>query len=69
MKNNYFDLEMQISRFSQELPKVERQIEMLENLANTIQRKECPGGWDPKTHLPLPNVDVFLKKPIPIKQE
>ncbi|XP_047024522.1 uncharacterized protein LOC124633375 [Helicoverpa zea] len=46
MKNSYYDLELKISRFSQELPKIEGQIDILEALAAALENKET-GGWDP----------------------
>ncbi|CAG4990570.1 unnamed protein product [Colias eurytheme] len=58
MKNSYYDLESKILKFSEELPKIEGQVEVLEALANTLERGDF--GWNPKTQLSLPNVDVFL---------
>lgn len=52
---------MKICRFSHEIPKLEGQIEILEALATAIEGKEH--GWNPKTQLALPNVDVYLNKP------
>lgn len=60
IKESYHDLELKISKFSQELPKIEGQIDILEAFANTIEGRDS--GWDPKTHLTLPNVDVYLNK-------
>lgn len=59
MKGNYYDLEMKISKFSQELPKIEGQIEVLEALANNMDK--CQFGWD-QTNLCVPNIDVILNK-------
>ncbi|CAG5049939.1 unnamed protein product [Parnassius apollo] len=61
MKENYRDLEKRVAKFSQEFPKVEGQLEILEALANTMENSDF--GWNPKADLPLPNVDVFLNKP------
>lgn len=62
IKDSYYDLELKISRFSQDLPKLEGQIDILEALANTMEKSHL--GWDPKTQLSLPNVDVYLNKPL-----
>ncbi|CAK1596391.1 unnamed protein product [Parnassius mnemosyne] len=61
MKDNYRDLEKRVTKFSQEFPKFEGQLEILEALANTMENGDF--GWNPKIHLPLPNVDVSLNKP------
>ncbi|CAK1547328.1 unnamed protein product [Leptosia nina] len=58
MKNSYTYLESRILKFSEELPKIEGQVEILEALANTLERGDI--GWNPKKHLALPNVDVYL---------
>ncbi|CAG9584816.1 unnamed protein product [Danaus chrysippus] len=60
MKGSYSDLERKITKFSEELPKIEGQIEILEALANTMERGDWV--WNPKAHLALPNVDVYLSK-------
>ncbi|KAL0841432.1 hypothetical protein ABMA28_015116 [Loxostege sticticalis] len=60
IKDSYYDLELKISRFSQDLPKLEGQIDILEALANTMEKSHL--GWDPKSQLSLPNVDVYLNK-------
>ncbi|XP_022831054.1 uncharacterized protein LOC111359687 [Spodoptera litura] len=60
MKNSYFDLELKVSRVSQELPKLEGQFEIIEALASALDSKGA--AWDPRTSLPLPNVDVCLNK-------
>ncbi|XP_004932529.1 uncharacterized protein LOC101745403 [Bombyx mori] len=51
MKNNYEDLEIKLSKFSQELPKLEGQMEILEALANTVETKDF--GWNPNSPLLL----------------
>ncbi|XP_031765379.2 uncharacterized protein LOC116413000 [Galleria mellonella] len=56
MKNNYYDLETKISKFSQDLPKIEGQIEILEALANTIETSNLV--WDPKMQFALPKIDI-----------
>ncbi|XP_045771445.1 uncharacterized protein LOC123871600 isoform X2 [Maniola jurtina] len=61
LKASYTDLEKSITKFSGDIPKIEGQIEILEALANTMERGDSI--WNPKTHLTLPNVDVFLKEP------
>uniref|UniRef100_A0A2A4J1P1 Uncharacterized protein n=1 Tax=Heliothis virescens TaxID=7102 RepID=A0A2A4J1P1_HELVI len=66
MKNNYYELELKISRFSQEIPKLEGQIDILEALAAAIEGKES--GWDPNPRpIPVPpiphNVHVCINKP------
>lgn len=60
IKDSYYDLEMKISKFSQDLPKLEGQIEILEALANTMEKSHLE--WGPKSELSLPNVDVYLNK-------
>lgn len=59
IKESYYDLEMKISRFSQDMPKLEGQIDILEALANTMEKSHL--GWDPKSQLSLSN--VYLNKP------
>ncbi|CAH3904798.1 unnamed protein product [Pieris brassicae] len=66
MKNSYTYLESRILKFSEELPKIEGQVDILEALANTIERGNF--GWNPKTHLALPNVDVFLNGDFKVKR-
>lgn len=61
MKSSYQDLEQHISTFSKKLPRLEGQIEILEALANTLQKNNFL-EWNPKNHLALPNVDVYLAK-------
>nr|XP_026487175.1 uncharacterized protein LOC113394180 [Vanessa tameamea] len=61
IKSSYSDLEKTLQKISFELPRIEGQIEVLEVLANTMERGDY--AWNPKTHLSLPNVDVFLKTP------
>ncbi|CAH0701096.1 unnamed protein product [Spodoptera exigua] len=61
MKDSYFNLELKMSRVSQELPKLEGQFEVIEALANALDSKGA--AWDPRTSLPLPNVGVCLNKP------
>ncbi|KAJ8729958.1 hypothetical protein PYW07_016996 [Mythimna separata] len=61
MKDGYRELELQIIRFSQELPKIEGQVELIEALTYAIEKKEA--GWNPRKCMPLPNVDVFLHNP------
>ncbi|XP_047529663.1 uncharacterized protein LOC125065859 [Vanessa atalanta] len=61
IKSSYSDLEKTLQKISFELPRIEGQIEVLEVLANTMERGDY--AWNPKTHLPLPNVDVFLNTP------
>nr|XP_034830590.1 uncharacterized protein LOC117987665 [Maniola hyperantus] len=61
LKDSYTDLEKSITKFSGDIPKIEGQIEILEALAKTMERGDSV--WNPKTHLTLPNVDVFLKEP------
>lgn len=60
MKRRYNDLELKISRFSQEIPKLEGQFELIEAITSAIDRRD---GWNPRSCLPLPNVDVFLNTP------
>ncbi|XP_075973777.1 uncharacterized protein LOC142975027 [Anticarsia gemmatalis] len=62
IKHGYFDLERKLSDFSQELPKVEGQIEILEALANSVDPHEM--GWSRRTHLPIAEVETLLKRPI-----
>lgn len=62
MQEKYQDLHTKISRISQELPKLELQISILEAFANTAVQKEM--GWDPKLPLTLSNLDELLKKTI-----
>ncbi|KAM3961077.1 uncharacterized protein ACR2FA_004853 [Aphomia sociella] len=67
IKNSYDDLETQIFKFSQDLPKIEGQIEILEALARTIDRSNLV--WDPKLQLSLQNVDVRRYNNKSTKQE
>ncbi|XP_050346134.1 uncharacterized protein LOC126770668 [Nymphalis io] len=60
IEKSYYDLEKTLQKISFELPKIEGQIEVLEVLANTMEKGDY--AWNPKKHLPLPNVDVFLNK-------
>ncbi|CAB3229868.1 unnamed protein product [Arctia plantaginis] len=62
MQDKYYDLHTKILRLSQELPKLESQISILEAFANTAVQKEM--GWDPKLPLTLSNLDELLKKTI-----
>ncbi|XP_039754254.1 uncharacterized protein LOC120629388 [Pararge aegeria] len=61
LKDSYTDLEKSIQKFSEDIPKIEGQIEILETLANTMEKGDFV--WNPKTDLPLPNVGVILKEP------
>lgn len=56
MTHRYQELEQKISRFSQEIPKLEGQFELIEAIY-AIEKT------DPRKNLPLLNVDVFLNKP------
>ncbi|CAG9786044.1 unnamed protein product [Diatraea saccharalis] len=62
MKDGYYDLELKISKFSQELPKLEGQIDILEALANTMEKKQLDNG-DPQIRQLIPTVDNYLKMP------
>lgn len=53
-------MELQIKRFSNEIPKIEGQVELIEALTFAIEKKQA--GWNPRS-MPLPNVDVFLHNP------
>ncbi|KAG6450287.1 uncharacterized protein LOC115443612 [Manduca sexta] len=55
MKDSYYDLEKKIFKFSQELPKIEGQIDILEAIANTVENKDL--GWNAKIFT-LPTVEI-----------
>ncbi|VVC89021.1 unnamed protein product [Leptidea sinapis] len=57
MKHSYNDLETKIFKFSQELPKLEGQVDVLESLALTIKNRDF--GWTPITTL---SVNDYLPK-------
>lgn len=57
LKQNYDDLELQIMRFSQELPRIDGQIEILESISRSLGNSGCE--VDSKRHIILPNVDVY----------
>ncbi|XP_059047142.1 uncharacterized protein LOC131842582 [Achroia grisella] len=57
IKDNYYDLEVKISKFSHDLPKMEGQIQILEGLANTIEN--CNFVRHYKTSKSLPKANKF----------
>ncbi|KOB67176.1 ATP-dependent DNA helicase RecQ [Operophtera brumata] len=56
IKESYHDLEIKVTNYSKELPKIEGQIDILGALANTIECRDY--GLIPKTHSSMPNVGV-----------
>ncbi|RVE51634.1 hypothetical protein evm_003766 [Chilo suppressalis] len=48
IKDSYYDLEVKISQFSQELPKLEGQIDILGALATTMEKSHLD-AWAPET--------------------
>lgn len=62
IKESYHDLELKISKFSHELPKIEGQIDVLEAFANAVDGGAFEFDLNPKTPQSLPNVDVYVNR-------
>ncbi|XP_052740237.1 uncharacterized protein LOC112053378 [Bicyclus anynana] len=61
LKDSYTDLEKTITKFAEEKPKIDVQIEMLQTLANILEKGDFV--WYPKTDFVPPNVCVPLNEP------
>lgn len=51
MRSNYRELESKITIFTEELPKIQGQMEILENLSDVVERNQCQmGDMCPNSH-------------------
>lgn len=63
LKESYSDLEKTVMKFSEGIPKIESQIEILEALANSIDSGDFLRKPKDGLAAAFPNMSVFLKEP------